>query len=302
MTGPLVPPDGIRPLEWVCAVAGAAEGAGFDSFWVTDQVATGDWDATARPPLEAYSVLGALAVRTHTVRLGAIPLGSDRRPPSMLAKIVTGIDVISQGRGILTFGMEEGREDGEGDHRAEGAGPGEQDWRVVEAVQVGRAMLDDESPTFSGTAYAITAAYNRPRPVQGTGVPVVVVVPPRTGPVGLPADSLAALVGAADAVIVRAGPGDVGGMIAGVRGAAPTGTGTTARRAALQWLGVGEQLGGLGPPGSRGPVDVVRVVNSVRHLFGAGVDGCLVPVDAGTSPEDVARVGEALAGSAAAAR
>ena len=174
---------------------------------------------------------------------------------------------------------------------------------MAEAVQIGRAMLDDESPTFSGTDYAITAAYNRPRPVQETGVPVVVVTPLRTGPVGPPATSLAALVGAADAVIVRAGPGDVGPMIAQIRGAAPTGTrATTARPAALQLLGVAEQVDEVGPPGSRGPLDVVRVVDSVRVLFAAGVDGCLVPFDTGTSPEDVARVGAALAGTGAAAR
>jgi hypothetical protein len=126
----------------------------------------------------------------------------------------------------------------------------------------------------------------------------VIVTPRRTGPAGLPAASLAALAVVADAVIIREGPGDVGAMIAEVRGAAPTGAGATAvRPAALQLVGVGEQVGALGSPGSRAPVEVVRVVESVHQLFGVGVDGCLVPFYSGTSPEDVTRVGEALAGT-----
>ena len=107
----------------------------------------------------------------------------------------------------------------------------------------------------------------------------------------------------ADAVIIPAGPGDVGAVIGEVRGPAPTDAGAKAAEpGTFQLLGVGEQAGGPGPAGSRGPADVVRVVQSVSELFGAGVDGCIVPVDIGTSPEEVARLGAALAGTGAPAR
>jgi len=153
---------GRSTLSDVSSLAVAAEQAGFDSFWVEDDQGGGVAPAdSAEAGFEAYSLLGALATRTHTVRLGAFPLGGDPRAPAALAKIVTSIDVISGGRGVVTLA------------------PGPLDEpaaldRLAEGLQVCRAVLDDQHPGFAGTHFAIDGAVNQPPPVQPGGVPLVV--------------------------------------------------------------------------------------------------------------------------------
>ena len=53
---------------------------------------------------EAYTLLGALAARTKTVKLGTLVTGVTYRNPAILAKIVTTLDVISSGRAFLGIG------------------------------------------------------------------------------------------------------------------------------------------------------------------------------------------------------
>ena len=80
-------------LEAAAAAVGVAERAGIGSVWVSESPAP----VGAATPFEAYSLLGALAVRSDRVRLGTVADGAERRAPSILAKIVTGVDVISTG-------------------------------------------------------------------------------------------------------------------------------------------------------------------------------------------------------------
>ena len=175
LTGPLEGDDDHPVFERIALLAEAAERAGFDSFWVTDTPPPGGPEAgsAGHGGLEAYSLLGALATRTQTMRLGAVPLGPSAggRPPSMVVKIVTGIDVISHGRGIVTFAMASNGDRG-GDEGSDGDVR-----RVAEALRVGRTMLEDEAPTFAGSIYTVDRAFNRPGPVQKGGVPLVVVAP-----------------------------------------------------------------------------------------------------------------------------
>ena len=54
--------------------------------------------------LEAYTALGALAAATEHVQLGTLVTGNTYRNPTLLAKAITTLDVISQGRAILGIG------------------------------------------------------------------------------------------------------------------------------------------------------------------------------------------------------
>ena len=89
----------------VIAQAQEAEAAGFDSVFVMDHfyqlpgLGTPD-----QPMLEAYTALGGLATATERVQLGTLVTGNTYRNPTLLAKAITTLDVISQGRAILGIG------------------------------------------------------------------------------------------------------------------------------------------------------------------------------------------------------
>ena len=85
----------------VIAQAREAEAAGFDSVFVMDHfyqlpmIGTPD-----QPMLEAYTALGGLAAATQKVQLGTMVTGNTYRNPTLLAKAITTLDVISHGRAI----------------------------------------------------------------------------------------------------------------------------------------------------------------------------------------------------------
>ena len=89
----------------VIAQAQEADAAGFDSVFVMDHfyqlpgLGTPD-----QPMLEAYTTLGGLATVTEHVQLGTLVTGNTYRNPTLLAKAITTLDVISQGRAILGIG------------------------------------------------------------------------------------------------------------------------------------------------------------------------------------------------------
>ncbi len=161
-------------FEHVAGLAMAAEDAGFDSVWVMDHFfqlpAMGGPD---QPMLEAYTLLGALAARTHRVQLGTLVSGVTYRNPGILAKIVTTLDVISRGRAILGIGG------AWYDVEHQGLGVDYPSDRVrldmlEEAVQICRAMFTGDDVSFSGTHYQLDHARNLPRPVQPGGPRIMI--------------------------------------------------------------------------------------------------------------------------------
>jgi F420-dependent oxidoreductase-like protein len=167
-----VPDDEL--FERVAAMAVAAESSGFDSVWVMDHFfqipVTG---AADEPMFEAYTLLGALAARTRAVRLGALVTGVTYRNPALLAKQVTALDVLSQGRAVLGIGAAWFDQE----HRALGFDfppLRERYERLEEALQICRSMFTEDTPSFGGRYYRIDGAMNRPRPVQDGGPPILI--------------------------------------------------------------------------------------------------------------------------------
>jgi len=151
----------------------AAEAAGFDAISVPDhvlqnQVAGGP----ASPIFEAYTLLGALAMRTSSARLLALVSPVTLRSPGVLAKAVTTVDVLSGGRAVLGVGA--GWDAAE--HEAYGISfppIGERFDRLDETLAICRALFRDQRASVAGTFYQVREAFNSPRPVAGT-IPVLV--------------------------------------------------------------------------------------------------------------------------------
>ncbi len=83
-----------------------ADQAGVDTVWVVDHLLQAD--PTAAPGetemLEAYTTLGFLAGQAERVRLGTMVTGVTFRPPALLVKAVTTLDVLSAGRAWMGLG------------------------------------------------------------------------------------------------------------------------------------------------------------------------------------------------------
>lgn len=147
----------------VKAQAAEAEAAGFDTVLLMDHFyqlpGLGEPD---EPMLEAYTALGALATATERVHLSTLVTGNTYRNPTLLAKAITTLDVVSAGRAVLGIGA------GwfELEHKQLGFDFGtftERFEKLEEALQIIVPMLHGERPTFDGKWYHTESAINEPR-------------------------------------------------------------------------------------------------------------------------------------------
>lgn len=159
-------------FEAVARQAVEAEESGFDTVLVMDHFyqlpMLGSPD---HEMLECYTLLAALAQRTERVRLSALVTGNTYRNPTLLAKVVTALDVVSRGRAQLGIGA------GwyELEHEALGFEFGtftDRFERLEEALQIVLPMLRGERPTLEGRWYTVRDAVNSPAPVGR--VPVMI--------------------------------------------------------------------------------------------------------------------------------
>ena len=163
-------PEKIFPT--VVAAAQVAEASGFDTVLVMDHFyqlpGLGEPDDFM---LEAYTLLGALASVTSSVRLGALVTGNTYRNPAILAKAVTTLDIVSGGRAQLGIGC--GWFELEHDSFGIEFGTFTDRFEMLEeALQVILPMLRDERPSIDGKHYKITQAINQPAPLSS--IPVMI--------------------------------------------------------------------------------------------------------------------------------
>jgi F420-dependent oxidoreductase-like protein len=147
----------------VIAQAQEAEAAGFDSVFVMDHLyQLPGIGAPEEPMLEAYTALGALATATEKVQLGTLVTGNTYRNPTLLAKIITTLDVVSAGRAILGIGT--GWFELEHDQLGFEFGTFTDRFnRLDEALQIILPMLKGDRPTFEGKWYRTREAMAEPR-------------------------------------------------------------------------------------------------------------------------------------------
>jgi len=168
---------GERPLRWqtVCDWAQRAETLGFGSVWLADHLF---WDvAKYGGPPETFDVydplvgLAALARLTTDVRLGILVLSVPLRPPSVLAKALSTLDVLSRGR--LIAGLGAGNYEPELDAAGVGMDPPRvRLQRLEETIDILDGLFAGGPFTFEGRRYRANNARCLPRPVQTPRPPI----------------------------------------------------------------------------------------------------------------------------------
>jgi F420-dependent oxidoreductase-like protein len=149
----------------------AAEEYGFHSMWFPDHM----WvrGIPQMDYLESWTLMSSIAAATSRLRVGGLVLCNSFRNPAFLAKMVSTLDNISNGRVELGLGagwMEEeykayGYEFPSGGVRAN---------QLKEGVEIIKKLFTEEKATYAGKYYTITDAYNNPKPVQKPHLPITI--------------------------------------------------------------------------------------------------------------------------------
>lgn len=163
-------PDPVDKFETMVRCAREAEDAGFDAIWLYDHFHTVPVPRQ-ESVFECWTSLAALTRETRTIRLGQMVTCNNYRPPALLAKMASCVDVMSNGRLILGIGA--------GWYEHEFAAYGydfpetpERLRMLREALQVFKAMWTQDEARFEGTYYRLRGAINQPRPVQKPHPPI----------------------------------------------------------------------------------------------------------------------------------
>ncbi len=161
-------------FERIVEIASAAEGSGFDSFWVMDHYhQIGHIGPPSDPMLEAYTLLSGVAARTSRIKLGAMVTGVTYRNPAFLAKVVTTLDIVSSGRAILGIGAA-WNDDESRAYGYEWPSTSERFERLEDALQICRAMFTQPRSTLQGRRHHVDGAFNVPQPVQPGGPKIMI--------------------------------------------------------------------------------------------------------------------------------
>lgn len=155
-------------------VAKLAEDMGFTKLSVMDHV----WQIEMVGPiedsmLEAYTTLGYLAAKTERIELLAWVTAAVYREPGLLAKAVTTLDVLSQGRAWLGIGAAWNEEESVG-LGLPFPSTAERFERLEEVVQICLQMWSDDEGPFQGKHYTLGRTLNSPQPLQRPHPPILI--------------------------------------------------------------------------------------------------------------------------------
>jgi alkanesulfonate monooxygenase SsuD/methylene tetrahydromethanopterin reductase-like flavin-dependent oxidoreductase (luciferase family) len=132
------------------------------------------------PIFEGWTLLSAMAAQTCRLRLGLGVTSNRFRPPAMLAKIATTVDVVSGGR--LDFGIGAGSRPSMPAARREYEAHGiEYDdfadsvTSLDEALTVIKRLWTESAPfDFAGEQVRLTGAFGNPKPLQSPYPPIMI--------------------------------------------------------------------------------------------------------------------------------
>src|SRR6201996_9601059 len=164
----------------LATVARTADDAGFEYIAVMDhffQIAV--VGPAEREMLEAYTTLGYLAACTSHATLVTLVTGAFYREPGILAKIVTTLDVLSNGRAWLGIGAAGNEEE------SRGLGipfppVAERFDRLEETLQICLQMWRGDEKPYPGKDYSLERPLNSPQSLSPPHPPIMIGGGPST--------------------------------------------------------------------------------------------------------------------------
>ncbi len=163
----------VQQHEFSKTIATLADNLGFDSIYAYDHFIPHHSDDLDKNIFECTTILTSTAAITKRIKIGQIVICNSYRHPSLLAKMLSTLDVISNGR--LELGM--------------GAGWYEQEYtaygydfpsniarikQLDESLSIIKAMWTEPNANFQGQYYTVKNAICNPKPIQKP-YPVIMV-------------------------------------------------------------------------------------------------------------------------------
>ena len=149
----------------IIELAERAEALGFDSVWVGDSV-------LARPRLEAFTTLAAVAARARRVKVGTAVLLPALRHPVVMANEAANVDLLSEGRLILGLGIAAKVPAVRAEFEACGVSIDHRLGIFEETVTLLRRLWSEPSVTFSGRHFQLRDVSLGLRPYNGSSIPM----------------------------------------------------------------------------------------------------------------------------------
>jgi len=149
-------------------LAKKAEQLRYDSVWVSDHFISPNGRSHG---LETWTVLSALASSTRKIRLGTYVLCNQFRHPSLLARMASTLDNISEGRLELGIGAGWNKDE----HIAFGFDWGKHATRVErlrETAEIIKKLWTENHVSFNGKHFQLKYATLEPKPLQSPHPPV----------------------------------------------------------------------------------------------------------------------------------
>lgn len=162
--------EGVTWSRWL-AVAEACERLGFEGLFTSDHYLS-VMGARDRGSNDAWTILAALAARTERIRLGTLVSPVTFRHPTVLAKVATTVDRISDGRVDLGIGAGWWQDE----HRTHGFPFPPVDERMQmleEQLEIVHGLLTQDEFSFDGRHYHLRDCAFAFKPVQRPHPPII---------------------------------------------------------------------------------------------------------------------------------
>jgi F420-dependent oxidoreductase-like protein len=167
--------DPVSQYEFSKSIATTADNLNFNSIYAYDHLIPHYKDDIQKNIFECFTLLSATAAITKKVKIGQIVVCNSYRNPSLLAKMLSTLDIISNGRVELGIGA------GwyEQEYLAYGYDFPSNITRIMqldESISIIKAMWTDNNKhvSFQGKYYRVKDAISNPKPIQKPYPPIMV--------------------------------------------------------------------------------------------------------------------------------